>query len=74
MADENTDAILNRLELQERLYHLQLEHGDLDIAIQLMAKDQAVDQLRLIRMKKRKLNLKDAINRVQSELIPDMDA
>ena len=74
MADENTDTILNRLELQERLYHLQLEHSDLDAAIQLMAKDPAVDQLSLKRMKKRKLNLKDAINRVQSELIPDMDA
>ena len=74
MVDENTEEILIKLELRERLYHLQQEHGDLDAAIQLMAKDPAVDQIRLKRMKKRKLNLKDTIGRLQSALIPDMDA
>lgn len=74
MVEENTEEILVKLELSERLYHLKQEHGDLDVAIQLMTKDPAVDQIRLKRMKKRKLNLKDTISRLQSALIPDMDA
>lgn len=74
MTEENTDELLEMLELREKIYHLQQEHGDLDAAIQIMAVDPAVDQLRLKRMKMRKLKLKDAIARLQSKLIPDMDA
>jgi hypothetical protein len=74
MNEENTDELLNMLELRERIYHLQQEHRDLDAAIQIMAEDPAVDQLRMKRMKMRKLNLKDTIARLQSRLIPDMDA
>jgi hypothetical protein len=33
-----------------------------------------VDQLQLRRMKKRKLQLKDAIARLESKLIPDLNA
>jgi hypothetical protein len=33
-----------------------------------------VDQLRIRRLKKRRLILKDMISRLESELIPDMDA
>ncbi|HEY5734510.1 MAG TPA: DUF465 domain-containing protein [Gammaproteobacteria bacterium] len=62
------------LELRERLYHLRQEHRDLDAAIQLMSENPSIDQLRLKRMKMRKLNLKDAISRLESKLIPDMDA
>jgi len=74
MSEENTDELLDMLELRERLYHLQQEHRDLDAAIHAMMTDPAVDQLRMKRMKKRKLGLKDMISRLQSKLIPDMDA
>ncbi|MCW8964448.1 MAG: DUF465 domain-containing protein [Gammaproteobacteria bacterium] len=74
MSEENTDELLDMLELRERIYHLRQEHGDLDAAIQIMSEDPAVDQLRLKRMKKRKLNLKDMISQMESQLIPDMDA
>lgn len=74
MNEENTDELLNALELRERLYHLQQEHRDLDAAIQLMSEDPAADQLRLKRMKIRKLRLKDIISHLLSNLIPDMDA
>ncbi len=74
MTEESTDELLDMLELRERLYHMQQEHRDLDVAIQLMGEDPAVDQLRLKRMKKRKLSLKDSIGRLESQLIPDMDA
>ncbi len=53
---------------------LREEHRDLDQAIALLAKDPSLDQLRLTRMKKRKLKLKDWIAYLESKLIPDLDA
>lgn len=53
---------------------LRLEHRDLDDAIHRLSEDPTADQLRLKRMKKRKLLLKDQITRLKSKLIPDLDA
>jgi hypothetical protein len=53
---------------------LKEEHRDLDEAIARLAEDPSVDQLRLTRMKKRKLKLKDWIAYLESQLIPDLDA
>ncbi len=53
---------------------LREEHRDLDEAIARLVTDPSVDQLRLTRMKKRKLKLKDWIAQLESELIPDIDA
>lgn len=53
---------------------LRVEHRDLDEAIARLSEDPAVDQLRLTRMKKRKLKLKDWISHLESQLIPDLDA
>ncbi len=57
-----------------RLINLRTEHRDLDDAIAAMAKQAYVDQLQLRRLKKRKLLLKDTIVRLESLLIPDLDA
>ena len=57
-----------------RIAELREEHRDLDQAIAAMVDTPGVDQLRLRRMKKRKLKLKDAIAYLESRLIPDMDA
>ena len=61
-------------EIAQRLAELREEHRDLDRAIQALAEDSYVDQLRLRRMKKRKLKLKDWIAHLESLLIPDLDA
>ena len=53
---------------------LRVEHRDLDEAIARMSEDPSVDQLRLTRLKKRKLKLKDWISSLESQLIPDLDA
>jgi len=61
-------------ETRQLLLELREEHRDLDLAIDRMANDPFQDQLHLRRLKKRKLKLKDWITRLESKLIPDMDA
>jgi hypothetical protein len=57
-----------------RLAELRLEHRDLDEAIARMAEGPFVDQLQMGRLKKRKLQIKDLIARLESRLIPDLNA
>jgi len=61
-------------ELREKMEHLIVEHRDLDEVIHRLAADPEVDQLQLVRMKKRKLLLKDMITQLRSKLIPDIEA
>ncbi len=58
----------------ERLRELRVSHRDLDYLIDRLQHDPMVDQLRIRRLKKRKLVLKDMIAALESELIPDLDA
>jgi hypothetical protein len=58
----------------ERLRELRVSHRDLDYLIDRLRDDPMVDQLRIRRLKKRKLVLKDMIANLESELIPDLDA
>jgi hypothetical protein len=58
----------------ERLRELRVSHRDLDYLIDRLQEDPMVDQLRIRRLKKRKLLLKDMISALESELIPDLDA
>ncbi len=61
-------------QLRQRIAELRIEHRDLDEAIHRLAEDPKADQLRLRRLKKRKLLLKDTMARLSSLLIPDLDA
>jgi len=58
----------------DRLRELRVNHRDLDYLIDSLSHDPMVDQLRVRRLKKRRLVLKDMISQLESELIPDMDA
>lgn len=69
--------------ITRRLVELKLEHRDLDSAIARLQADvvlrqaqheRDIDELAVKRLKKRKLQLKDAISRLESALIPDLDA
>lgn len=66
----NTEAF----ERLRRLKDLRMEHRDLDEVITRLSKDPAVDQLMMRRLKKRKLQIRDSIERLQSEMIPDLNA
>jgi len=61
-------------DLRRELEELRSEHRDLDDVIARLAERAPFDQLRLQRMKKRKLLLKDQIAQLESKLLPDIIA
>lgn len=66
--------VQDHAEIAHTLAELRLEHRDLDVAIARLASVIGRDELQLTRLKKRKLLLKDNIARLESKLIPDLDA
>ena len=58
----------------EKLRQLRIEHRDLDEVIARLSMDILIDQVQLKRLKKRKLMLKDQIERNASLMIPDLNA
>ncbi|HKL64261.1 MAG TPA: DUF465 domain-containing protein [Woeseiaceae bacterium] len=72
--NENNNVESGAFSRLERLRELRMSHRDLDDLIDRLSEDPLVDQLRLRRLKKRKLQLKDMISRLESELIPDLNA
>lgn len=61
-------------ELRRELLQLRQEHRDLDSAIAAMVETGDVDTIRIQRMKKRKLVLKDRIASIEDRLLPDIIA
>lgn len=64
----------DRRALRRRLELLSSEHRLLDEQIAALEAEPYVDQIGLRRLKKRKLHLRDEIERVKSLLIPDLNA
>lgn len=60
--------------LNTRLQELRQEHRDLDAAIDALQASVRVDQLQIQRLKKKKLNLRDEITRIQDQIYPDIIA
>ncbi|MBU6377950.1 MAG: DUF465 domain-containing protein [Gammaproteobacteria bacterium] len=58
----------------EKLRQLRIEHRDLDEIITRLSMDIHVDEVQMKRLKRRKLLLKDQIERLGSQLIPDLNA
>ena len=61
-------------EVKVRLVEMEIEHRDLDTAIDSLNESLIVDALQLQRLKKRKLQLKDQIIQLKMQLIPDIPA
>jgi hypothetical protein len=74
MRDSGDMQIQDPIEIAHRLTELRVEHRDLDAAIERLATTISRDELQLTRLKKRKLQLKDTITRLESRMIPDLDA
>ena len=66
--DDNQDQIV------AQLHQLESEHRDLDDVIERLGDDKPFDQLKLQRLKKRKLALKDEIAKLRSQILPDIIA
>lgn len=64
----NEDALPVRLAL------LMEEHSDLDAAIQALSGSASHDSISLARLKKKKLQLKDMIQRLKDQMTPDIIA
>ena len=63
-----------KVQVRLHLHELEMEHHDLDDIINRLSADLAQDQLQLRRLKKRKLVLKDQIQKLRARLIPDIIA
>ena len=57
-----------------KLRQLESEHRDLNDVIERLADDKPFDQLKLQRLKKRKLILKDEMTLLRSRILPDIIA
>ncbi|MFO1188538.1 MAG: DUF465 domain-containing protein [Alphaproteobacteria bacterium] len=60
--------------LQDRLESFRTEHRDLDRVISELVNSPSFDRLTLQRLKRRKLEIKDKIARLESLLLPDIIA
>ena len=60
--------------IRAQLARLRQEHRDLDAAIAAMAESDRSDPIRIQRLKKKKLSLKDRIARLEDQLLPDIIA
>ena len=63
--------LTDRDSLLRKLHELRSEHRDLDTVIARAVEVGPLDQLHIVRLKKRKLLLKDEIAWLESRLIPD---
>ena len=61
-------------DLQEKLADLEAEHRDLDDVISKLMSTPPIDLLQIQRLKKKKLMLKDQIQKVRSNILPDIIA
>ncbi|NNC37065.1 MAG: DUF465 domain-containing protein [Acidimicrobiales bacterium] len=68
------DDILDQQVLQQELKQLREAHRQLDNEIQALRETGAVDMLKVGRMKKIKLKLKDKIAAIEDSLTPDIIA
>ena len=74
MSDEESNVNTDLFKNIERLRQLRIEHQDLDDIISRLTMDFKIDELQMKRLKRRKLLLKDQIARLESQLIPDLNA
>ena len=74
MSDEDNIDGLSSEDLLEILANLKLEHRRIDNEIKAIIETGVADMLKIGRMKKIKLSLKDQINYIENQMTPDIIA
>jgi hypothetical protein len=74
MNDDDPGVETDEAGLRARLSAMRLEHQDLDAAVQALESASNPDQVRIARLKKKKLALRDEIVRIEDQLTPDIIA
>jgi hypothetical protein len=67
-------SVLDGVDLRRRLANLRVEHEDLDASVAALTAVAHPDQVRIARLKKKKLTLRDEITRLEDMLTPDIIA
>lgn len=70
MSPELTDEEI--IEIKHQLAELMLEHRDLDDIVDSLLASGNIEELKIKRLKKRKLQIKDRITLLEDKLIPDI--
>lgn len=65
---------LSQAQIKARIEQLKDEHGKLDSTIKSLSSAVNFDQIRIQRLKKQKLILKDEISSLENQIIPDIIA
>ena len=70
----NDEPVEMRQKVLQQIATLESEHQDLDAVIKQLGENLPFDQLKLQRLKKRKLVLKDELTKLRSRILPDIIA
>lgn len=72
----NDEQVPDEVELilRKRLAVLQQEHADLGASIEALSHMPIPDQLRIARLKRKKLTLRDEIVKIEARILPDIIA
>lgn len=65
---------LSQSEIIHLIHDLKEEHRELDEIIAVLIESGKIDELKIKRLKKRKLKIKDMLSIYENMLIPDLDA
>ena len=74
MDKDNDDHVETQEQILQQIAMMESEHSDLDAVIERLGDGLSFDQLKLQRLKKRKLILKDEMVNLRSRILPDIIA
>ena len=74
MNENKDDNVETQEQILQQIAIMESEHSDLDAVIERLGEDLPFDQLKLQRLKKRKLVLKDEMTKLRSRILPDIIA
>ena len=74
MDKDEDDNVETQEQILQQITIMESEHSDLDAVIERLGEDLPFDQLKLQRLKKRKLVLKDEMTKLRSRILPDIIA